>query len=59
MPTDEPAEPTVPPPLLAAFIQDVMGEERRYGYERRDAKSDRVKAVKDLVIRYAKKLEEK
>lgn len=59
MPPDEPADPTIPDSMLASFIQDVMAEERRYGYERRDAKSDRQKAVRELVIRYAKKLEEK
>jgi len=53
----EPEPPGIPDNVLRPFIQEVMEEERRYGYERRDSKSERQRAIKDLVLRWAKKLE--
>jgi hypothetical protein len=54
---NEPNPSGIPDDVLRRFIQEVMEEERRYGYERRDSKSERQKVIKDLVLRWAKKLE--
>ena len=47
----------IPDAVLVPFIQDLMSEERRYGFDLQGQISDRRKAVRELVIRYAKRIE--
>ena len=53
----ESAPSGIPDAVLVSFIQELMSEERRYGFDRKDQSSDRRKAVKELVMRYAKRLD--
>ena len=42
--------------VLPDFIRDLIQEERRFAYERQNQQTARRTAIKELVIRYAKKL---
>lgn len=47
----------IPHDMLQSFISDLMSIQRRYGFERLGAATDRKAEVKQLVIKYAKKME--